>query len=128
MELIRYTQFNLNFMKNLPSDLQNELIIFEGVIPDGIVTTIAFHDEFFKKERGDFINYRPDILSKMYKARAIRHEIAETQGIINARTDENVDFIKKHPKFKKLIKSIVYRDKDLNIVKVVPIDQYLAEN
>ena len=36
-------------MKNLPSDLQNELIIFEGVIPDGIVTTIAFHDEFFKK-------------------------------------------------------------------------------
>ena len=128
MELIKYTQFDLNFIKNLPSDLQNELIIFEGVIPDGIVTTIAFHDEFFKKERGDFINYRPDILSKMYKARALRHEIAETQGIINARTDENVNFIKEYPRFKRLIDSIVFEDKESHVVKVVPIDQYLAEN
>ena len=92
------------------------------------MTTIAFHDEFFKKERGEFINYRPDILSKMYKARALRKERAETEGIINARTDENINFVKEHPKFKRLIDSIVFEDKDSQVVKVVPIDQYLAEN
>ena len=40
----------------------------------------------------------------------------------------NVQFIKKYPQFKQLIEGIEYRDDALEVVKVVPIDQYLTEN
>ena len=127
LEYTKFTQFNLDLIKNLPSDMINELIFLEDVIPDGIGSTIAFHDEFFKKGRGDFINYRPDILSKMYKARALRKERAETEGIINTRTDENVNFIKKYPQFKRLIDSIAFENNDSEVIKVVLIDEYLSD-
>ena len=46
----------------------------------------------------------------------------------NIKTDEKVQFVKNYPQFKPLIESIVFRDENLDVVKVVPIDEYLAEN
>lgn len=128
MELIRFTKVNIDFMKNLPSNIQSELIVLEDVIPDGILRPLFFHDPFFNKERRSFLNYRPDILKKMYQVRNDRERLAEKENIINLWTDENIEFIKKYPQYKQLISGIIFRDENRATVKVVPIDQYLAEN
>lgn len=128
MELRRFTRMNTTFMKNLPPIILSELIVFEEVIPDGIMSAIMHQNPIYKKERSNFLNYRPDLLEKIYVARGNRKRLAERQNSINIGTDENIEFIKKYPQYKQLIESIVYRDDKRNIVKVVPIDQYLAEN
>lgn len=64
----------------------------------------------------------------MYEARRRRRRLSEKEYFINVRTDENIQFIKKYPQFKQLINSIKFKDENRDVIKVVPIDQYLAEN
>ena len=128
MENVRFTKFNLNYIKNLPSVIQAELIIFEEAIPDDINNCIAGHNPFYKKERHEFLDHRPDLLQKLYQLRHQKRRLTEEDYFINVETDMNVQFIKDYPQFKQLIEGIEYRDEDRNVVKVVPIDQYLAEN
>ena len=64
----------------------------------------------------------------MYAARRKRRRLAESGDIINIHTDENVQFVRDYPQFKNLIDHIEFCDDNLDTVKVVPIDQYLAEN
>ena len=135
MLLTRYAQLNGDLIRNLPSDMKSELIIFEGVIPDAIMSSLYANDSFYKKERSEFLNYRDDVREKMYYARGRREELANNDpdydsvsAWINIETDECIDFVKEYPKFKPLIESIIYEDQDLNVVKVVPIDEYLTEN
>ena len=119
---------NLDLIKNLPSAMQAELIILEDAIPDDIMTTIYFHDPFYKKERSDFLNHRLDLIQKMHGLRHQKSERIKKEDFVNVVTDMNVQFIKKYPQFKQLIEGIEYRDDALEVVKVVPIDQYLTEN
>ena len=128
MEYARFTKLNLDLIKNLPPVLQGELILFEDVIPDDIANAIYFHDPFYKKERHDFLNYRADLLQKIYQFRHKRRRLSENDNSITVDTNLNVEFIKKYPQFKQLIEGIEYWDKNLNVLKFVPIDQYLAEN
>lgn len=128
MEFIKFTIFNLDLIKNLPSDLRDELVKLDDVIPDNIMSTIYGHDSIYKKERGNFLEYRPDLLQMMYEARRRRRRLSEKEYFINVRTDENIQFIKKYPQFKQLINSIKFKDENRDVIKVVPIDQYLAEN
>lgn len=128
MEYNRFTKLNLALIKNLPSDMQSELICLEDTIPDDIMATIAFHDSVYKKERYNFLNYRPDLLQDMYQLRYQKRKACENEDFINVETDINIQFIKKYPQFKQLIEGIEYWDENLNVVKFVPIDQYLAEN
>lgn len=128
MTLIKFTKLNRDLIRDLPSAMKAELIIFEDVIPDGIMNSLYVNDPFYKKERSDFLNHRDDVREKMYLARGRREELAEKQNRTNIETEEKIQFIKDYPQFKQLIDSIIYRDENLNVVKVVPIDQYLAEN
>lgn len=124
---LKITKFNIPLIKNLSHSMRLKLILLDDVIPDEIMSTIYYHDSIYKKERHNFLNYRDDIRQKMYEFRGKRKYLY-SQGNFNAGTDENIQFIKKYPKFKQLIESIDYVDDDFNIVKVVPIDEYLAEN
>lgn len=124
---LKITKFNMHLIKNLSPSMRSELILLDDVIPDEIMSTIYCHDSIYKKERHDFLNYHEDILQKMYEFRGKRKYLY-SQGNFNVGTDENIQFIKKYPKYKQLIESIDYVDDDFNIVKVVPIDQYLVEN
>ena len=63
----------------------------------------------------------------MYAARRKRRRLAESGDIINIHTDENVQFVRDYQQFKSIISHIEFCDNTLNLVKVVPIDQYLAE-
>lgn len=128
MEYVKFTKMNLDLIKNLPSAMQAELIILEDAIPDDIMTTIYFHDPFYKKERSDFLNHRLDLIQKMHGLRHQKSERIKKEDFVNVVTDMNVQFIKKYPQFKQLIEGIEYRDDALEVVKVVPIDQYLTEN
>lgn len=92
------------------------------------MTSLYVNDPFYKKERSDFLNHRDDVREKMYRVRGRREELSEKQNRTNIETDEAVQFIKDYPQFKQLIESIDFYDDNLNPVKVVPIDQYLAEN
>ena len=135
MLLTRSTRLNGELIRNLPSDMKAELINFEEVIPDGIMGSLYANDPFYKKERSEFLNYRDDVREKMYRVRGRREELAQNDpdydsvsARINIQTDEKVQFVKDYPQFKPLIESIVFRDENLDVVKVVPIDEYLAEN
>ncbi|SEL22730.1 hypothetical protein SAMN05216439_0208 [Methanobrevibacter gottschalkii] len=128
MEYSRFTKLNLELIKNLPSDMQSELIHLEDVIPDDIMATIYFHDSVYKKERHDFLNHRPDLLQEMYQLRHQKRKACENDDFINVETDLNIQFIKKYPQFKQLIECIEYWDESLKVIKTVHIDQYLAEN
>jgi len=64
----------------------------------------------------------------MYRVRHERKKLAETEDIINIHTDENVQFLRDYQQFKSIISHIEFCDNTLNLVKVVPIDQYLAEH
>lgn len=128
MSFIKSTKLNGELIRNLPSAMKSELIVLEDVIPDGIMASLYANDPFYKKERHDFLNFRPDLLEKMYIARGKRKRLDDIDDRINFETDEEVQFIKDYPQFKQLIESIIFRDKSWNVVKVVPIDQYLAEN
>ena len=135
MPLIRFTKLNRELLRNLPSDMQAELIIFEDVIPDGIMASLYVNDPFYKKERSKFLEPRDDIREKMYRARGRREELSENDPVydpvsarINIKTDEMVLFVKDYPQYNQLIKSIIFRDENHNVVKVVPIDEYLKEH
>lgn len=128
MALIRSAKLNVDLIKNLPSEMRNELIVFEGVIPDGIMNSLCVNDSFYNKKRMDFLNHRPDLLKKMYIERGKKERIEDFDEWVNYEVDEKVQFVKDYPQFKQLIESIIFRDGNRNVVKVVPIDQYLAEN
>lgn len=128
MEHVKFTKLNLELIKNLPPSMQAELILLEDVISDDIMATIYYHDPFYKKERNDFLDHRPDLLQKMYQLRHQKRRLCEKDYFINVETDMMVQFIKDYPQFKQLIDGIEYRDENRNLVKFVPIDEYLAEN
>ena len=128
MEYVKFTILNLDLIENLPQDMRKELIYLEDVIPDNIMSTIYTHDAIYKEKRGNFLEYRPDILQMMYDARRRRKRLSEKEYFMNVRTDENIEFIKKYPQFKILINSIEFKDENRDTVKVVPIDQYLIDN
>ena len=128
MTIIKLAKLNGELIENLPSDMKAELIVFEEVIPDAIMTSLYVNDPVYKKERSEFLNYRPDLLKKIYQARGKKEKLSETEHWINVETDEKIQFIKKYPQFKELVESIIYKDENRNIIKIVPIDEYLANN
>ena len=80
MALIKFTKLNGDLIRNLPPELRNELIVFEDVIPDGIMTSLYVNDPYYKKERSDFLNHRDDVREKMYRVRGRREELSEKQN------------------------------------------------
>lgn len=128
MEYVKFTRMDVDLMTNLPSDMMDELVTLEDVIPDDIMSALYRFNKFYKRQRHDFLNYREDLLQRMYVARRKRRRLARTGDIINIHTDENVQFVRDYPQFKNLIDHIEFCDDNLDTVKVVPIDQYLAEN
>lgn len=128
MEYVKFTRMNTTLMTNLPEDMMEKLVNLDDVIPDDVMSAIYTNNDIYKEERNHFLDYRPDLLQKMYAARRKRRRLAETGDIINIHTDENVQFVRDYPEFKNLIDHIEFCDDNLDTVKVVPIDQYLAEN
>lgn len=128
MYFIRSTKLNVNLIKNLPTAMKAELITLEDVIPDGINASLCVNDPVYDKKRSDFVNYRPDLIDKIRFARNQRRDLDDVDDRIEFETDRELQFIKDYPQFKPLIESIIYMNGAGNTVKIIPIDEYLAEN
>lgn len=128
MSFTRSTKLNVDLIKDLPVKMKEELIVLNDVIPDGIMASLYVNNPSYKKKRHDFINHHPELLEKMHIARNQRRRLDNLDDRINLETDRKIQFIKDYPQFKSLIESIIYMNGVGDIVKTVPIDQYLAEN
>ena len=128
MPLIRSTKLNVDLIRNLPEEIENELITLNDVIPDGILASLCVNNSSYKEKRHDFIDHHPELLRKMHIARNQSRDLEDVDDRINFETDRKIQFIKNYPQFKPLIESIIYRNMGGNMVKIVPIDEYLAEN
>jgi hypothetical protein len=128
MSFTRSTKLNVDLIKDLPVKMKEELIVLNDVIPDGIMASLYVNNPSYKKKRHDFINHHPDLLDKMLIVRNQRRNLDDVDDRIMFETDNEIKFIKDYPQFKPLIESIIYMNGVGDIVKTVPIDQYLAEN
>ena len=127
MVLIKSTKLNVELIRNLPAAMKEELIVLNDVIPDGIMASLYVNNPSYKEKRHDFIDQHPDLLEKMHIARNQRRRLEDLDDRINFETDRKIQFIKDYPQFKPLIESIIYMNSVGDIVKTVPIDQYLEE-
>lgn len=128
MPFIRSTKLNVELIRNLPTAMKAELINLDDVIPDGILASLYVNNSSYKKKRHDFIDHHPELLDKMLIARTQRRNLDDVDDRIEFETDRDVQFIKDYPQFKPLIEAIIYMNGVGDVVKTVPIDQYLAEN
>lgn len=129
MTILRYTRCDMDFIRNMPPKILAELALLEDVIPDDIACDLQ-ENKVFHQQRRNFVGRRDDLISKIHEVRAYKEQLP-IDDYLNFETDENVEFIKKYPQFKPLIDHIEFCDGDdpeLSTIKVVPIDQYLAEN
>lgn len=90
----RFTIFNLDLFKELPQELFTELVNLEDVIPDGILSTLYFHNPAFKKERNDFLDDHESIIQSMYAARHRRRELYDKEDFVTVKTNENAILLK----------------------------------
>ena len=130
MHVLKYPRYNEELMKNLPADMLAELITFEDVIPDNLSYFLGENNPIYKKERSLFLEYHMEIVHKMYAARKKWDEIYESD-YENFFTYADLEFIEKYPQFKPLLDYIEYcrfnDDHTHEIIREVPIDEYLAE-
>ena len=55
MTFIKSTKLNFDLIRNLPPAMKTDLIVFEEVIPDGIMSPLYDNVPFYKKERHNFL-------------------------------------------------------------------------
>ncbi len=128
MPFTRSTKLNVDLIKNLPAVMKEELIKLEDVIPDDIMASLYINNPSYKKKRHEFINHHPGLLEKMLIERNHKRRLNNLDDRIEFETDKEVQFVKDYPQFKPLIEAIIYMNSVGDIVKTVPIDQYLVEN
>ena len=128
MSYIKSTKFNVELIKDLPAAMKAELIVLDEVIPDDIMASLYVNDLSYKESRDDFIDHHPALLEKIHIARYHKRRLDNLSDRIEFETNREIQFIKDYPQFKPLIEAIVYMNGVGDIVKTVPIDQYLAEN
>lgn len=127
--ILKYTRCDKDFIKNMPSKLLAELIVLDDIIPDDLQSALIRNNELFNNERRHVIYRNNDLCIKTDELRYEKYQLS-TYDYLNYETDENIEFIKKYPQFKRIVDHIELRDtNDLyNILDTIPIDQYLAEN
>lgn len=128
MHWVKSTKLNVDLIRNLPEAMKNELITLNDAIPDGILASLNVNNPSFKEKRHDFIDHHPKLLEKMHIIRYHKRSLDDLDDRIEFETDRKIQFIKDYPQFKPLIEAIIYMNSVGDVVKTVPIDQYLAEN
>lgn len=129
MVILRYTRCDKEFIKNMPPKLLAELIILEDVIPDDLSSALSRNNEIYHEERRQFVYRNNNVHEKIHRIRSEKYQLG-IDDYLNYETDENIEFIKKYPQFKLIIDHIELRDAEdyHNILEIIPIDEYLAEN
>ena len=116
------------FIKDLPEDLFNELLNYNGAIPDELHSSLNIFNPEWGKLRSDRENSSWTLLSRVYMRRAKYEKLFEKIGM-DAQLQDEVDFIIQYPQYKCLIKYIDYElnndPNDFENYIAVPLDDFL---
>ena len=106
------------FIKSLPEDLFNELLNYNGAIPDELCSSLNIFNPEWGKLRSDRENSSWTLLSRVYMRRAKYDKLFEEIGM-DAQLQDELDFVIQYPQYKCLIKYVDYElNNDLMILKV----------
>lgn len=115
-------------IKNLPEDLFNELLNYNGAISDELHDMLNKFNPEFRKLRSARENGSFTLLSRIYMRRAKYDKLFDKIGI-DALLQEEIDFVLQYPQYKCLIKCIAYElnndPEDLGNYIAVPLDDFL---
>lgn len=120
MTTLKFSMFNVDFIKNMPSELLSELITLNDAIPSNLRVCVGNHNTLFDKERRKFIRgltRNNPIMIAMAKERGKSRKM-DVNTLINYSTELDLEFIEKYPQFREIIKGIEYCDEYLNTIKV----------
>lgn len=116
------------FIKNLPEDLFNGLLNYNGAIPDDLYAILYKFNPEWGKLRYDRENSSWTLLSRVYMRRAKYDKLFEEIGQ-DALLQDTIDFIIQYPQYKCLIKYIDYElnddPDDFENYIAVPLDDFL---
>ncbi|WP_042708362.1 hypothetical protein [Methanobrevibacter wolinii] len=116
------------FIKDLPEDLFNELLNYNGAIPDELHSSLNIFNPEWGKLRSDRENGSWTLLSRVYMRRAKYEKLFEKIGM-DAQLQDELDFIIQYPQYKCLIKYVDYElnddPDDLGNYIAVPLDDFL---
>lgn len=136
----RHLRIDIEFVKNMPADLLAELITFDDVIPDGINGQLRHWNKTFCEERGKVTNYKIEDPEYYEKKLDMRYgwrpdDFEQRDDDINLMDEEDIrqacEFLIQYPKYKCLLKSILYytfnKEDTLDLVYEQPFEEYLEE-
>lgn len=116
------------FIKDLPEDLFNELLNYNGAIPDELCSSLNIFNPEWGKLRSDREDGSWTLLSRVYMRRAKYDKLFEEIGM-DAQLQDELDFVIQYPQYKCLIKYVDYElnndPYDLESTIIVPLDDFL---
>ena len=126
--VFKYFISNKELIENLPEDLFNELLNYNGAISDQLYSRLSTFNPEFKKQRSLRENGSWTLLSRVYMRRAKYDKLFEEIGQ-DALLQDTIDFIIHYPQYKCLIKYIDYElnndPNDFENYIAVPLDDFL---
>ncbi|WP_042707277.1 hypothetical protein [Methanobrevibacter wolinii] len=119
---------NIELIKNLPEDLFNELLNYNGAISDELKMGLSKFNPEFRKLRSDKENGSWTLLSRIYMRRAKYDKLFDKIGQ-DALLQDAVDFVLQYPQYKCLITYVYYKDDsdsdNIKFITKVPFNDFL---
>ena len=115
------------FLENVPQSLMNELISIKDPIPIRISSMVMDYCFEFNLRRVLVIENNKYLKENFQNERIACRKLSP----IESREYSNelaLEFIRKYPQFKPIISHVKIMDENFNVIEIIPIDQYLAEN
>ena len=126
--VFKFAMEDKELINNLPEDLFNELINYNGAIPDELHSMLNKFNPEFRKLRSDRVNGSFTLLSRVYMRRAKYDKLFDKIGI-DAQLQDEVDFVLQYPQYKCLITYVYYKDDsdsdNIKFITKVPFNDFL---
>ena len=126
--VFKFAMKDIELIKNLPEDLFNELLNYNGAISDELHSMLNKYNPEFRKLRSDRVNGSFTLLSRVYMHRAKYDKLFDKIGI-DAQLQDVVDFVLQYPQYKCLITYVYYKDDsdsdNIKFITKVPFNDFL---
>ncbi len=128
MNLLKGIRYDEEFVKNVPDDILDKLIHYDGVIPDEVAHPFYMNNPKFDEERRDFIDTHEYIRDQMYRARWERDQIEDDIERFSRDDDLNMSFIRNNPELIPMVKCIELFNADIpgqGVIETISFEEYV---
>ncbi len=131
MNLLKGIRYNEEFAKNVPDDILDKLIHYDGVIPDEISYIFRMNHPKFDEERSDFLDNHEEIIKQMYRVRWEEDQIYEKEGLtqsLSVESDREMSFIRDNPELIPMVDCIELLNADSGnheLVETISFEEYV---